>query len=158
MEHIRCSIVVSISACHAEDPGSSPGGGVLFPQEKISQRLKTSAKEWALNPRGATAPIPGVADKPRGWEEEGFEPMRGDPFGFAGRCLNCLPPPADRPKQTGGGRRDSTPRNPGHQGASQSQHASLLGAYISRGWPPLCPAGHLNSQGHFGRAIKASAC
>ena len=24
---IRCSIVVSISACHAEDPGSIPGGG-----------------------------------------------------------------------------------------------------------------------------------
>ena len=28
--HVRCSIVVSISACHAEDPGSIPGGGVLF--------------------------------------------------------------------------------------------------------------------------------
>ena len=27
---IRCSIVVSISACHAEDPGSIPGGGVLW--------------------------------------------------------------------------------------------------------------------------------
>ena len=26
--HIRCSIVVSNSACHAEDPGSIPGGGV----------------------------------------------------------------------------------------------------------------------------------
>ena len=26
---IRCSIVVSISACHAEDPGSIPGCGVL---------------------------------------------------------------------------------------------------------------------------------
>ena len=26
---IRCSIVVSISACHAEDPGSIPGGGVI---------------------------------------------------------------------------------------------------------------------------------
>ena len=25
---IRCSIVVSISACHAEDPGSIPGGGI----------------------------------------------------------------------------------------------------------------------------------
>ena len=24
---VRCSIVVSISACHAEDPGSIPGGG-----------------------------------------------------------------------------------------------------------------------------------
>ena len=31
-EHIRCSIVVSISARHAEDPGSIPGGGVI-PQE-----------------------------------------------------------------------------------------------------------------------------
>ena len=28
--HVRCSIVVSISACHAEDPGSIPGGGVSF--------------------------------------------------------------------------------------------------------------------------------
>ena len=27
---VRCSIVVSISACHAEDPGSIPGGGVFF--------------------------------------------------------------------------------------------------------------------------------
>ena len=27
---IRDSIVVSISACHAEDPGSIPGGGVLM--------------------------------------------------------------------------------------------------------------------------------
>ena len=26
---LRCSIVVSISACHAEDPGSIPGGGVF---------------------------------------------------------------------------------------------------------------------------------
>ena len=26
---VRGSIVVSISACHAEDPGSIPGGGVL---------------------------------------------------------------------------------------------------------------------------------
>ena len=28
--HVRCSIVVSISACHAEDPGSIPGGGVFI--------------------------------------------------------------------------------------------------------------------------------
>ena len=27
---VRCSIVVSISACHAEDPGSIPGGGISF--------------------------------------------------------------------------------------------------------------------------------
>ena len=26
---VRCSIVASISACHAEDPGSIPGGGDL---------------------------------------------------------------------------------------------------------------------------------
>ena len=31
MHHFRCSIVVNISACHAEDPGSIPGGGVVFP-------------------------------------------------------------------------------------------------------------------------------
>ena len=29
-QQIRCSIVVSISACHAEDPGSIPGGGAFF--------------------------------------------------------------------------------------------------------------------------------
>ncbi len=28
INHFRCSIVASISACHAEDPGSIPGGGV----------------------------------------------------------------------------------------------------------------------------------
>ena len=28
--NIRGSIVVSISACHAEDPGSIPGRGVLL--------------------------------------------------------------------------------------------------------------------------------
>ena len=28
--NIRCSIVVSISACHAEDPGSIPGRGDLL--------------------------------------------------------------------------------------------------------------------------------
>ena len=33
--HIRCSIVVSISACHAEDPGSIPGGGVSFARSCI---------------------------------------------------------------------------------------------------------------------------
>lgn len=30
VHQIRCSIVVSTSACHAEDPGSIPGGGVCF--------------------------------------------------------------------------------------------------------------------------------
>ena len=29
LNQIRCSIVVSISACHAEDPGSIPGGGAF---------------------------------------------------------------------------------------------------------------------------------
>ena len=33
-KQIRCSIVVSISACHAEDPGSIPGRG-----ETISKQL-----------------------------------------------------------------------------------------------------------------------
>ena len=31
LTHLRGSIVVSISACHAEDPGSIPGRGVLTP-------------------------------------------------------------------------------------------------------------------------------
>ena len=28
LKQIRCGVVVNISACHAEDPGSIPGGGV----------------------------------------------------------------------------------------------------------------------------------
>ena len=39
---IRCSIVVSISACHAEDPGSIPGGGALA--VFFSHPLATSAQ------------------------------------------------------------------------------------------------------------------
>ena len=35
---IRCSIVVSISACHAEDPGSIPGGGVVSPFPMVASR------------------------------------------------------------------------------------------------------------------------
>ena len=34
INNIRGSIVVSISACHAEDPGSIPSGGVFLPQAK----------------------------------------------------------------------------------------------------------------------------
>ena len=29
LKQIRCGVVVNISACHAEDPSSIPGGGVL---------------------------------------------------------------------------------------------------------------------------------
>ena len=36
VKQIRCSIVVSISACHAEDPGSIPGGGALMVVEEQS--------------------------------------------------------------------------------------------------------------------------
>ena len=45
---IRGSIVVSISACHAEDPGSIPGRGVLcttdcyFPNANSSMRIASS--------------------------------------------------------------------------------------------------------------------
>ena len=38
IHQIRDSIVVSISACHAEDPGSIPGRGIiLFPNYSVSQ-------------------------------------------------------------------------------------------------------------------------
>ena len=40
---IRDSIVVSISACHAEDPGSIPGRGVL--SQTILLRLNSSMKK-----------------------------------------------------------------------------------------------------------------
>ena len=32
-DQIRGSIVVSISACHAEDPGSIPGRGILLSEQ-----------------------------------------------------------------------------------------------------------------------------
>ena len=35
---VRCSIVVSISACHAEDPGSIPGCGFFFMPVPLSGR------------------------------------------------------------------------------------------------------------------------
>ena len=45
---IRCSIVVSISACHAEDPGSIPGGGVL--QSFSTSMLST----WEWEPQSSS--------------------------------------------------------------------------------------------------------
>ena len=43
--------MVSISACHAEDPGSIPGGGVWFLRSDIAQRD-------TLDARGAMARVP----------------------------------------------------------------------------------------------------
>ena len=40
---IRCSIVVSISACHAEDPGSIPGGGVFSGRGMLIFQLLTKS-------------------------------------------------------------------------------------------------------------------
>ena len=44
-DRIRCSIVVSISACHAEDPGSIPGGGGLFAQDRRGMLGSSAFKE-----------------------------------------------------------------------------------------------------------------
>ena len=41
----RCSIVVSIAACHAEDPGSIPGGGVCWKLVAASSQLEELADE-----------------------------------------------------------------------------------------------------------------
>ena len=46
---VRCSIVVSISACHAEDPGSIPGGGD-FPAASCSM--------WCVNTQQKPRPAP----------------------------------------------------------------------------------------------------
>ena len=60
-KQIRCSIVVSISACHAEDPGSIPGGGVLsfgiHAQVRIPHARTVSPKPNAqnANPRPKTS-------------------------------------------------------------------------------------------------------
>ena len=61
---IRCSIVVSISACHAEDPGSIPGGGALFPSPPSACAETTSdAQQFATCRKLASvhlgAPFPG---------------------------------------------------------------------------------------------------
>ena len=47
---VRCSIVVSISACHAEDPGSLPGGGVLRPVRWFTAVLGFPEKSAAKGP------------------------------------------------------------------------------------------------------------
>ena len=43
--YIRCSIVVSISACHAEDPGSIPGGGAFM---LTAESTQTIAACWQI--------------------------------------------------------------------------------------------------------------
>ena len=46
----RCSIVVSISACHVEDPGSIPGGGDLdiyiINQSQCRTRLRKNTERF----------------------------------------------------------------------------------------------------------------
>ena len=42
---MRGSIVVSISACHAEDPGSIPGGGGFFAQSRRRMLGSSAFKE-----------------------------------------------------------------------------------------------------------------
>ena len=63
----RDSIVVSISACHADDPGSIPGRGVLF----------VFARAWCRRrvTKAHTTP-------------RGFEPLRAEPIGFLVQLLN----------------------------------------------------------------------
>ena len=49
---IRCSIVVDIFACHAEDPGSIPGGGVLGHRailQATSLPTQTSAERFCAH-------------------------------------------------------------------------------------------------------------
>jgi hypothetical protein len=48
----RCSIVVSIPACHAGDPGSIPGNGVFV-----------FAGAWSLNREGVSAFSIGLAKR-----------------------------------------------------------------------------------------------
>ena len=62
----RCSIVVSISACHAEDPGSIPGGGVYF-GESATQRAINSLLlgRWLALCYGTSLPLTLVV---RGWK------------------------------------------------------------------------------------------
>jgi hypothetical protein len=47
-KQIRCSIVASISACHAEDPGSIPGGGVLSSANSASRAGHALAVDHGL--------------------------------------------------------------------------------------------------------------
>ncbi len=66
----RDSIVVSISACHADDPGSIPGRGVLFVFACVETNWDTRrATKSNTTPRG-------------------FEPLRAEPIGFLVQLLN----------------------------------------------------------------------
>ena len=71
---IRCSIVVSISACHAEDPGSIPGGGVF-----------AKFKQNTCCPRGSGNPNPA---------QRAMTHCHNPFFTFAERSLACKFPPA----------------------------------------------------------------
>ena len=67
--HVLGSIVVSISACHAEDPGSIPGRGVFFPVLLLSWRGHMCARRsfseilpgwdmWWTDEKFMMAPLP----------------------------------------------------------------------------------------------------
>ena len=73
---IRGSIVVSISACHAEDPGSIPGRGVVCAPcwADLSAPLRRSAADCALDARHA--PSGGVAGPPAALRRSRARPPR----------------------------------------------------------------------------------
>jgi hypothetical protein len=80
---VRDSIVVSISACHADDPGSIPGRGVLF-------CASTRECESATNKRGTKITIQRWSDARLAQSVErkalnlvvvGSSPTVGDLFG-----------------------------------------------------------------------------
>ncbi len=56
-QEVRCSTVVSITACHAEDPGSVPGGGAM---------VRASMKVRAQRTRGGSRASDWQADTPSG--------------------------------------------------------------------------------------------
>ena len=67
ISQIRDSIVVSISACHAEDPGSIPGRGVLLAATWMQRNGAIKKKSASLIRRLARAGDPTVeAQRPAG--------------------------------------------------------------------------------------------
>jgi hypothetical protein len=79
VSEIRDSIVVSISACHADDPGSIPGRGVFFSPLFIQSHFKLSHNRQNITLTVQVIRPRGPMDKASvfGTEDCRFESYRG---------------------------------------------------------------------------------
>ena len=83
-DQFRCSIVVSISARHAEDPGSIPGGGVFAPGCIAVKQCKIDNSHLNLYQLGRQGSF--------AWALHFQFEMKATPVGFEpthGSCMHC---------------------------------------------------------------------